>query len=170
MTIIIYNKKNVYGNKYGMLTVIKSLGMLKYSILKVRCKCDCGNTLDIRMPSLVIGRTKSCGCSKGEFIRKTNTKHGLKYTRPYSILSGMKRRCYKNNFDDFKHYGGRGITVCEQWTNKKYGYLNFYIWAMNNGYKDNLSIDRINNDGNYEPDNCKWATDIEQNNRRCNKK
>lgn len=94
------------------------------------------------------------------------TTHNLSYSRLYRILGCIKQRCYNKKHIAYKNYGGRGITVCDEWKND---FMSFYNWAINNGYNDNLTIDRIDNNGNYQPDNCKWSTDIEQsNNKRTN--
>lgn len=93
------------------------------------------------------------------------SKHGMKHTRIYGIWCGIKRRCYSQNSKSFSHYGGKGVIVCEEWKNN---FLNFYNWSMENGYNDNLTIDRINNKGNYEPSNCRWITHGEQQRNRSN--
>lgn len=110
---------------------------------------------------------KSCGCAHDKLVGKANIKHGDSKSRLHYIWNNMKQRCYNKNDNAYKHYGGRGIKVCNEWKND---YVKFRDWALENGYKDNLEIDRIDNDGNYEPDNCKWSTRKEQNrNTRQNK-
>ena len=92
-------------------------------------------------------------------------KHGKYGTRLYRTYASMKRRCYNKNVKDYKNYGGRGVRVCDEWTQD---FMNFYNWAINNGYNDNLTIDRINVNGNYEPNNCRWITMKQQENNRRN--
>ena len=130
------------------------------------CQCDCGNKHISGSKSLRNGDTRSCGCITKERL----TKHGGYGTRLYGIFDKMKSRCNNINSKDYKNYGGRGIKVCDEWQDDTNGFINFYNWAINNGYQDNLSIDRINNDGNYEPDNCRWTDAVTQsNNRRTSK-
>ena len=113
------------------------------------------------------GKTaKSCGCVQ-HAENKTNYKHGEKGTRLYSVWRAMKKRCLNPNNKNYKNYGGRGINVCNEWLDKNNGYINFRDWALNNGYKEGLQIDRINNNGDYELNNCRFVTSqINNQNRR----
>lgn len=156
-----------YTNKrFGRLLV---LGIHHHSTTGhtyVTCKCDCGKIKIVRASCLVQGVTRSCGCLEKESKIKNSTKHGLYGTRIYRIWMGMKRRCYDTKVEQYKNYGGRGISYCQEWEK----FIPFYNWAMANGYNDNLTIDRIDVNGDYEPNNCRWIKEKEQHrNTRSNK-
>lgn len=146
---------DITGQKFGKLTVLEYEGRNDNRVQFWLCKCDCGNESIVRSSNLKSGNSKSCGCSINDSRHKTNkanTKHGKCNTRLYSIWSGMKSRCNYEKNDSFNDYGKRGISVCDEWEDD---FQTFYDWAMRNGYSDDLSIDRIDNDGNYEPSNCR---------------
>ena len=168
-------KPLIKGQKFGRLTVISFHHEKEYISKNGKkqkgkwyvCKCDCGKEVVISKWQLKSGKTKSCGCYQKEIASKINTKHGKTHTRIYKIWFGMKKRCFNFSCKSYHRYGGRGITVCNEWKND---FMNFYNWAMANGYKDNLTIDRINNNGNYEPNNCRFVTLLEQARNRRNTK
>lgn len=151
------------GKKFGRLTVLKRAKNRGKDVFWL-CQCECGNQKEVNGSKLRGGKTKSCGCLKKDmsfdekygFVRKT---HGMSNTRIYRIYNKMKLRCYSKTNSAYKDYGGRGITVCQEWLDD---FMNFYNWSMENGYSDDLSIDRINNDKGYSPENCRWATKKKQ--------
>ncbi len=150
------------GQKFGRLTVIERHERPKERRSREAfwlCKCDCGNESTLSGYELRSGNTKSCGCYHKAITSKIHKKHGYCGTRLYRIYYKMKERCYKPSNDNYKYYGGLGITICDEWLNN---FQAFADWAMSHGYADNLTIDRINNEGNYEPSNCRWITIQEQ--------
>ncbi len=162
------------GDRYGRLIIIEELplvrknyGKVSRNVRIVKCKCDCGNEFIINLISLRRKDCeKSCGCNKKVKCRDINIKHGKTFTRLYKIWSSMKTRCLNKEHDNFKYYGGRGIKICEEWLT----FENFYN-DMGNGYKINLSLDRIDSNGDYNKANCRWIEKNEQFvNRRSNRK
>lgn len=123
------------------------------------CHCDCGKEKYIRGADLRDGSVKSCGCLKDEKTSKRFRKHGQSNTLLYDIWSSMKGRCFRKTCKDYPNYGGRGITVCNEWKND---FQAFYDWAISHGYKDHLTIERMNPNGNYEPQNCTWLENEKQ--------
>mgnify|MGYP006908855972 CR=1 FL=1 len=159
--------KDLTGQRFGNLVVIRPNGK-RFNKKAWLCQCDCGNTKIIRSSNLrVDGTTNSCGCYRREInkTKKPGYKHGMYRTRIYRIWQGLKWRCYYPTHVSYKYYGGRGITVCKEWLDD---FFAFNTWAINNGYNDNLVIDRIDNNGNYEPDNCRWVTMKVQGNNKSN--
>lgn len=147
------------GKKFNRLTVLRIAGINKYNRVIYECQCDCGRKKHAEASKVKNGALKSCGCLQSEVVGKNFEIHGLTNTRLFRIWQSMKARCYDPNHSRYYAYGARGITVCEEWL---HDFQAFYDWAIANGYADNLSIDRKDVNGNYEPSNCKWSTDIEQ--------
>lgn len=152
---------DLVGKKFNKLTVLKYDHQNKRKSYVWECICDCGNKKYVITSSLISGSVKSCGCIKSERIYK----HGYFGTRLYGIWGSIKNRCNNKKHVHYKNYGERGITICEEWND----FIVFKNWAESNGYSDKLSIDRIDNNKGYYPENCKWSTSKEQcNNTRRN--
>lgn len=160
--------KDITGQKFGRLTVLNRLhNYHKHDGVYWLCVCDCGNLFEVKGGNLRSGDTKSCGCWLIENAQLKFKTHGKRKTRLYRTWAHMKSRCYNKNVPAYPDYGGRCIAVCDDW---KDDFMSFYDWSMANGYEDTLTIDRINNDGNYEPENCRWADKKQQSRNRRNVK
>lgn len=157
------------GEKFGRLTVIRLSHKKKHVYISGKteekeyylCKCDCGKEKIVEKNSLRNKKrgTKSCGCFQKEMVSQSNTKHGMYKSRIYKTWSDMIQRCYNKKEPSYKYCGSRGITVCPEW---KKSFICFYKWAISNGYSDDLTLDRKDNGGNYNPVNCRWITMLEQ--------
>lgn len=162
------NITDISGNQYGRLKVIK-YAYTQNQRSYWQCKCRCGQMVIACGKHMRDGRKLSCGCLRKENAAKTGKKQ-IRYDtdekrRIHRIYQCMLNRCYRTKDIAYKRYGGRGIKVCSEWKGE-FGYTNFYDWAINSGYANNLTLDRISNNGDYSPSNCRWSTYKEQENNK----
>lgn len=155
------NLKNLTGMTFNRLYVIKRVSNDNSGRARWLCKCECGTIKVILGKHLLSRKIQSCGCLQRERV----TRHKMSNSRLYSIYRGMKDRCYNQNMPEYHNYGGRGITICDEWLNDPSA---FFKWSLENGYADDLTIDRKDNDGDYSPTNCQWSTFVEQQNNKSN--
>lgn len=147
LTVLSFDHSDIHGHSYWL------------------CRCDCGEHTIVMSNNLKAGTTTSCGCYRREKIRETFTIHGLYNSRIYKTWISIRKRCNNKKAANYHLYGGRGIKVCDEWNDN---FNTFYNWCLNHGYKEDLIIDRINNNGDYEPDNCRWVDAITQSNNKRN--
>jgi hypothetical protein len=158
------NAIDITGRRFGRLVIIERAANWRGKTMW-RCRCDCGSQLAVQTNSLTSGNTKSCGCLASGLLAERNTTHGMTHTRIYGIWRRMRQRCGDPNCTDYERYGGRGVSVCEEWAES---FEAFHTWALANGYQRELTIDRIDADGDYEPRNCRWITLADQNRNKRN--
>lgn len=159
------SSEQIIGTKYGRLTIMSDLGKVTYTRM-VEVKCICGVIKVVRLNGLRTGHTKSCGCYNSDLASSRQTTHGLSKHPLFTIWINMRQRCHWEKHKQYVDYGARGISVCSEW---RTDFFVFYTWAIANGWKKGLTVDREDNDGDYEPSNCRLVTNtVQQRNKRTN--
>lgn len=146
---------NILGKKYGRLLVVARVGSNKNNKIVWKCECDCGEIIDVIGSALRTGHTLSCGCFNREKSAEYQTKHGLADHPLYRSWIDIKKRCYNENHKCYRWYGAKGVKLCREWFDSV---QEFVSWGLKNGWEDGLSIDRIDSNGDYEPNNCQFLT------------
>ncbi len=157
--------KDITNQRFERLVVLSQTNRKINRNVVWNCQCDCGNTVEVKAGDLQSGRVKSCGCLKRDTARALKTIHGMRHTKISNVWIAMKQRCFNPNCKIYKHYGGRGITVCDEWKDDFQAFYD-YVSKLPHYGEPGYTLDRINNDGNYEPGNVRWATRKTQNNNR----
>lgn len=159
--------RDLTGQTFGRLTAIERID--KNGRAYYVCRCACGNLCEVFHSNLTQGFSKSCGCLQRELAADSHRTHGMTGTKIRGVWKAMKERCTLKSCKAYHNYGGRGITVCDEWSGEN-GFQNFFNWSMASGYKEGLTLDRIDVNGNYEPSNCRWVDRVTQaNNTRKNR-
>lgn len=155
-------RENIIGKRFGRLTVIDFVRVDEHRNSYWLCECDCGTRTIVTRGGLTSGNTTSCGCFNRERVSESTTTHGLSMSPLYKVWRGIRSRCENENNTAYHRYGGRGISTCDEWKT----FENFKDWAVASGYESGLTIDRIDNDRDYSPDNCRWTDWATQGNNR----